>query len=289
MLKESVTFTLRGSNVKYQCNIDNRLFPVEIDKGQISQVLNNIIINADQAMPHGGKLIVNAENFNITEKDKALPLPKGDYVKISIKDFGPGIPKDILNNIFDPYFSTKEQGSGLGLATSLSIINKHGGHISAKSQVGEGTTLYIYLKASNKQKIKKKKTKPKLDSNEKKSNILIMDDKKNIRELLYEILHSYGYKVSCAKDGEEAIQIFKNTKTRFDLVILDLTVPGEKGGKEAIKDIKKIDPHVKAIVTSGYSEDQVLSDFHSYGFHYYIEKPFGIEEVISAINNLNIT
>ena len=234
LAKETAIFALSGSNVKCQFDLPDDLWAVEYDEGQIVQVISNIVINADQAMPQGGILKVSARNTVIGTED-TLPLPKGNYVEIIIEDHGIGIPREHLDRIFDPYFTTKNKRSGLGLVTSYSIVRNHDGHIRVESELGVGTTFYVYLPASKKpvRKIRKKQAlRPSLKTEGK---ILVMDDEEIIREMLNNMLGVIGYKVTLAKDGAEAIERYTEAKKSghpFDAVILDLTIPGGMGGRE---------------------------------------------------------
>ncbi len=291
MLRETTSFLLRGSKSKCELHIPNDLLPAEIDKGQISQVISNIIINADQAMPNGGKISVYAENVLIKEEDN-LPLRPGTYIKVSIKDEGIGIPKDHIQRIFDPYFTTKQKGTGLGLTVTYSIVKNHDGYINVESELGKGTTFHIYLPASS-----NKLTKEKLGNDVIKfsgnGRILIMDDEAMIRDLTYEIFSSLGFEVNVSSDGNEAIKLYKYAKESgnpYNLVIMDLTVPGGLGGKETMEKLLEIDPEVKAIVSSGYSTDPVMSNFAQYGFKGVITKPYNINRVVEVIQKvMNLT
>jgi PAS domain S-box-containing protein len=286
LIEDSANFVLRGSNVKCEFSIPDGLWPVEIDKGQINQVLNNLIINADQSMPDGGVINVSAENVSISAKD-TLPLKKGRYIKIIIKDQGIGIPEQHLQKIFDPYFTTKKKGDGLGLATSYSIVKNHKGHIQVESKLGAGSTLIIYLPASRKKITKKKLPEEKPLAG--KGRILVMDDEDVVREVVGDLLSILGYEVEFAKDGDEVIGLYKKAVKSgqpFDAVIMDLTVPGGMGGKESIKKLLKIDPEVKAIVSSGYSNDPVMSDFKKYGFRGIVAKPFKMEELSQVLHQV---
>ena len=285
LLKDSATFALRGSNVSCKFDIQDDLWPVEIDEGQISQVINNIVINADQAMPSGGSITITAENVVVGRKFH-LPLKPGKYVKISIQDQGIGIPKAHFSKIFDPYFTTKQKGSGLGLATSYSIIKRHDGYITLDSELGVGTTFYIYLPATSKE-ISSEEKEEELDQMPKgKWKILVMDDEPVIRELAEDFLSILGYKVVVVSDGSEAIDLYKaesEVGEPFDAVIMDLTIPGGIGGKEAIKELIKFDPNVKAIVSSGYSLEPVMSEYKEYGFKAFIAKPYKIKELADTL------
>jgi two-component system cell cycle sensor histidine kinase/response regulator CckA len=272
ILKESSSFVLRGSKSGCEFSLAEDLWPAEVDVGQISQVINNIVINANQAMPKGGIIQIAAENL-IIGNGQGLPVKAGKYVRISIKDQGVGIAEKHLLNIFDPYFTTKQEGSGLGLATTYSIIRKHDGHITVESKLGEGTTFHIYLPASDKAVPEKEEIK--LIKGQ--GRILVMDDEVALKRMIGRMLRKLGYESEFAKDGAEAIEMYKGameSRMPYDAVILDLTIPGGMGGKEAIKELLEIDPEVKAIVSSGYSDDQVLSNFREYGFKGMMPKPF---------------
>jgi CheY-like chemotaxis protein len=257
-----------------------------VDKGQIGQVLNNLIINADQAMPVGGVIRVEADNFTVKEEDE-LPIHEGRYVKLVIKDQGVGIAEKILPRIFEPYFTTKHKGSGLGLATSYSIVKNHEGLITVESEVGTGTTFHIYLPASE----KGSRGVPVSEGPVPKGTgrVLLMDDDESIRDLGREMLTSLGYAVELARNGAEAIEAYQTAQDHsnpFDVVILDLTVPGDMGGSETIGQLRTIDPDVRAIVSSGYSNDPVLADYEEYGFCDVVSKPYTIRELGDALRRV---
>ncbi len=278
-IKESAAFVLSGSNVRCEFSIPNDLWAVEIDKGQMNQVFNNLVMNADQAMPEGGIIEIKAENITINSRN-VLPLQKGNYIKISFKDHGIGISAHHLDKIFDPYFTTKAKGSGLGLTSAYSIIKNHNGLITVESELGVGTTFYIYLPASKKIVVKKESETGKTFFG--KGKILIMDDEEFIRKVAGEMLKSLGYSVEFAIDGAEAIEQYEKalkSAEPFAAVIMDLTIPGGMGGKEAVKKILEIDPNAKAIVSSGYSNDPIMSDCKKYGFVDVIAKPYKISEL----------
>lgn len=274
LLRDCASFALRGSRVQCEFSIPDTLWPVKIDESQISQVVNNLIINAMQAMPGGGVILVRATKVNVGD-DSTVPLPKGRYVKVSISDKGVGIPQKDIRKIFDPYFSTKDKGTGLGLATSYSIIKKHGGMITVRSKVGLGTTFHFFLPAAA-DKPPSVRTKPgQLVKG--KGKVLIMDDEEFIRDLTNELLTHLGYEAACARDGKEAIQCYKEAMEagrRFDVVVMDLTIPGGMGGMETIRTLRDIDPEVKAIVSSGYSNDPIMSDHERFGFKEILPKPY---------------
>ena len=275
---------MSGSKVTCEFSLPDDLWWVEVDEGQIDQVINNMIINANQAMPGGGTIRVWAENV-IVGAEEGLPLKEGKYVKISIKDQGTGISKENLQNIFDPYFTTKQAGKGLGLAIAYSIINKHGGHITAESEIGAGTIFTIFLPAFEKETFRVQQI-----EEEKiykgKGKILVMDDKENIKNMVKHMLNILGYEVELATDGVEAIELYKEAKAseqKFDAVILDLTVPGGMGRMEAIGKLYEIDPEIKAIVSSGYANDPIISEYETKGFKGAIAKPYETEEMSKVL------
>jgi len=280
LLMDSATFVLRGSSVRCEFSIPDDLPPVKVDEGQMNQVINNIVINAEQSMPDGGLIKICAQRLAINAED-ALPLEAGDYVRISIADHGVGIPKEYLQRVFDPYFTTKQKGSGLGLATSYSIVQKHNGHMTVESQMGVGTTFHIYLPASPKEIIiEKGKLGEKPIMGE--GRVLVMDDDDMVRELISDMLSDLGYEAATARDGTESIDLYKRAMksgNAFDAVIMDLTIRGGMGGKDAIQKLKEIDPEIKAIVSSGYSTDPIMSNFREYGFVGVIAKPYKNKEL----------
>ncbi len=285
-IDETCRFALRGSNVAYEASLPVELWAVEIDQGQINQVINNIVINADQAMPQGGSVHVSAENASV-RSDDGLPLDPGRYLKISIRDTGPGIPEEHLAKIFDPYFTTKQTGSGLGLTTSYSIIKNHGGLITVDSELGHGTTFHIYLPASEQ-----------LVGDDPESSgipaaggakILVMDDEQSIRDVSAEMLTLLGFEVETAADGDQAIELYRTaleTSRPFDAVIMDLTIPGGTGGIEAIRRLRELDPKVKAIVSSGYSNDPIMSEYEKHGFSGVVTKPYTTRELLKTLNRI---
>ena len=284
LIEGSVTFALRGSNVSAQFDIAGDLWPAEIDEGQVNQVFNNLVINADQAMPGGGKLTVSATNIEVNPGSN-IPLENGRYVKIAFKDQGIGMSKEHQKKIFDPYFTTKQKGSGLGLATSYSIIKNHGGHILVKSRPNHGSTFHLYLPAAPESAVTKveKELEVKLNGS---GSILILDDEEIIVEIVERMLEHIGYTVQSASEGSEAVKLYEESLTNghpFDMVILDLTIPGGMGGKETVEKLRKIDPNVNAVVSSGYSNDPVLSNYREYGFKHYLTKPFNLEQLSKVL------
>ncbi|HUV50434.1 MAG TPA: response regulator [Anaerolineae bacterium] len=279
MLKDTTLFALSGSNVRSEFFITGDLWPVDVDEGQVSQVINNLIINASHAMPKGGIIKVRAENIVLDAK-RGLPLKEGKYIKISVEDQGVGISKEHLKQIFDPYFTTKQKGSGLGLATAYSVIKKHDGYIQVKSKLEVGTTFNIYLPASSEEILIEKEIREKILTG--KGKVLIMDDEEIVRNVAGEMIKVLGYEAEFAKDGAEAIELYKKAKESaqpFEAIIMDLTIPGGMGGKETIQKLIKIDPEAKAIVSSGYSNDPVMTEYRKHGFCGVVAKPYKIKEL----------
>jgi len=288
VVQESANFVLHGDKTACEFSFPDNLWFVEIDKGQISQVVQNIILNASSAMPNGGIVEVSFENTNIVHDHNHKMLQEGRYVKISIKDHGIGISPDLLEKIFDPYFSTKKEGSGLGLAISHSIIAKHGGHITVASFPGQGAAFSIYLPASADQTLPQD-TSIKETVITQKLKILVMDDEAVVRDILKTLLNRMGHEVILAEEGREAIDTYQEAIARnqpIDLVIMDLTISGGMGGRDAVKKIIALDPKAKVIVSSGYSNDPIMANFRDYGFSAAIAKPFKMSELISVINQL---
>jgi PAS domain S-box-containing protein len=278
IIRDSATFTCRGSQVRCDFAFHKDLWPAEVDPGQISQVIQNLVINGIQAMPTGGAIIIRAENATLKE-DLGLPLPPGRYVRIKVQDQGIGIPPDYLPNIFDPYFSTKQKGSGLGLATSYSIIKNHDGYMTVESTLGVGTIFFIYLPAST-QKVRSVHKGSVGPFHQGRGRILVMDDDAGVRRVAGKILKHLGYEVEFAVDGADAIEKYKqacSTGQPFDLVIMDLTIPGGMGGKEALQALLEIEPQTRAIVSSGYADDPIMTHYQDYGFSGVIKKPYRVD------------
>jgi len=286
LLHDSATFVLRGSKVKPEFTFPADLWAIEADEGQIHQVISNIVINADQAMPHGKVLNIAAKNVVIEENH--FPLPAGNFVEMSFKDTGIGIPQEHLTRIFDPFFTTKQKGSGLGLSSAYSIVKNHGGWITVTSQLGIGSTFFVYLPASDKQAMEETPVAvEKMPHGT--GKILVMDDDETIRHMLKTMLTLGGYSVELTQDGKEAIAQYvqaREANKPFDAVIMDLTVPGGMGGKDSIAKLLDIDPNAKVIVSSGYSTDPVMNDFKKYGFSAAVTKPYTIGELEKTLHNI---
>lgn len=290
VIRETVQFALRGSNVKCQFKLSDSLWPVEIDESQMSQVINNIVINADQAMPNGGHLIVSAKNVS-GESISSILGDGENYVKVELTDDGEGIPNNKIGQIFDPYFTTKPEGSGLGLAMSYSIVQNHGGHLAVDSKEGRGTSVFLYLPAQRHlTQAAEEDTVPVVRApKHARARVLVMDDEGIIRSSVKMMLKRLGHSVELAEDGDSALAQFREAMLRdrkFDIVIMDLTVPGGKGGLSTIKEMRRLDPDVKAIVASGHHEAPALTDFEAHGFSGVLMKPFLLKDVSAMIERL---
>lgn len=283
VLAGTVNFALSGSNIRSEVYKPEQLWPVMADLGQLNQVANNLLINAVQAMPKGGTIRVSGKNIVIGDEEIAT-LPAGRYVRLSVADEGEGIPEAIISRIFDPYYTTKPTGSGLGLATSYSIIRKHHGCIMVESQEGVGTTFHVFLPACDMEKIESPDRQFVLSQG--RGRILVMDDDERIREVASQILDSIGYEVQTAADGHATLKMYQEGMQKghkYDVVILDLTVPGQMGGKQTIRELLKIDPQACVIVSSGYYNDPIMADHKKWGFKGVIPKPYGIKELSETV------
>ncbi len=301
LIEDSAIFAQRGSNVQCEFKIPDDFMSVDADEGQIGQVVSNIIINACQAMPDGGTIRVKCENVKIGtaagEAGDPIPLAGGDYVRISIKDEGAGIPEEQINRIFDPFFTTKEEGTGLGLATAHSIIEKHGGYLTVESTVGLGSTFYVYLPAAKEGVPAEPAPETAVGDDHgagdagaiASGRILVLDDEEDIRELLGMILVRFGYVVEFSGDGAETIAMYREARGSdhaFDVVIVDLTIPGGIGGGDVIRELIRIDPGARAIVSSGYANDPMMLDYRKYGFSGAISKPYEVKDLIRTVREV---
>ena len=291
LVMDSASLILRGSSVEAKYSLPEDLPFVEMDEGQMTQVMNNIILNALQAMPADGVLEFSGRKVAVCAKD-GLPLEQGDYVMLSIKDHGHGMEPEVLARIFDPFFTTKRKASGLGLSLSYSIVKKHGGLLRAESKPGEGTEVQVYLPAcagdahpANAPVSSYSKESPRI-TRARKGRVLVMDDEEMIRGLSGEMLNLLGYEAECAADGAKAIELFTQAMEHgnpFDAVILDLAVAEGMGGLETMERLLEADPGVRAIVSSGYSNNPIMSDYASYGFSAVIAKPYRVAEFGSVV------
>ncbi len=282
LLVEWCRFALRGSQTSCEFRIQEDLWDADVDEGQVSQVIHNLVVNADQAMPDGGRIYISAKNF--VSNGGGPAIVSGKYILISIEDEGVGVQAEHLQKIFDPYFTTKEAGSGLGLATSHAIVKKHGGHITVRSQVKKGTTFDVFLPAAGPGI--PAKTEAPIVTRLGQGRVLLMDDEQMVRDIAQEMLTILGYRVSLTEDGSEAIDLYRQAKQSgepFDVVIMDLTVPGRLGGKEALMLLREFDPDIKAIVSSGYSNDPIMGNFEKYGFCGVLSKPYNTKEMSEVL------
>ena len=286
VIRDTVQFGLTGSNVSGSFDLSDDLWAVDADAAQISHAINNIVINAREAMPDGGTIEVRTENVDLAHEAN-LPLSPQKYVRISIRDHGVGIPREDMTKIFDPYFTTKEeQHSGLGLAVAYFVVKKHGGHIVVDSEPDVATTFSIYLPSLGEMRPADTPREEQPRASRGHGRILVMDDEEIVRSVLGKILERFGYEADYARDGMEAIEKYRaamDSMNPFVAVIMDLTVTGGMGGREAIELLRLIDPAVKAIVSSGYSDDFVMADFRKYGFDAGIAKPFRADELSDVL------
>ena len=289
LLEEVVSLALRGANVVGKMRLAGGLHAIEADEGQMGQVFHNVILNAVQAMPGGGTLIVSAENVGLTGGNRPA-LPPGNYVRVVFADQGHGMPEELQNKIFDPYFTTKPGGSGLGLASVHSIVKKHGGHVEVRSLVGRGTDFTFYLPSIGAVALGLPEAVVTLeDGRHPGGAVLVMDDEELIQMLATQILEHLGYRVTACANGEEAIALYGaavGAGTPFLAAIMDLTIPGGMGGKEAAQLMLALDPAARLIVSSGYSNDEVMADFASYGFCAAIAKPYRVAELTAVLSGL---
>jgi len=289
LVHESVSLALHGTNVKAVLEIPGSLHDIEADAGQLSQVFNNIIVNAVQAMPGGGTMTVRAGKATLAEKN-SFALPAGEYITLDFEDEGPGIPEQDQKRIFDPYFTTKPKGSGIGLSSAHSIVKKHGGHIKVQSTLGAGTKIILYLPslgfAVSEQPSGKEAA---VAGTHQGGTILVMDDELMVRDIARQMLSRLGYQVTTCNSGEEAVDLYRAAKDAgnpFVAAIMDLTIPGGMGGKEAARQILAIDPSACLIVSSGYSNDPVVADYSSYGFSASLAKPYLYDELEQMLLSL---
>ncbi len=286
VLRENTEFALSGSNVKYTLSVPRDLWQVEADEGQIGQVLHNLVINAVQAMPEGGSIEVGARNVPRGDL-AALPLKPGRYVQVFVRDRGIGIPERHLNSIFDPFFTTKQKGSGLGLTSSFTIVRNHEGHIHVDSAVDKGTTVDVYLPASEERACSESPTEAGVRAG--RGRVLLVDDEDLIRRVAGEALRRLGYEATLASDGAEGSRLYAEAMKegrRFDVVLLDLTIPGGMGGRETVRDLLRIDPDAKVIASSGYSNDPVMAEYQAYGFCEVIIKPYRVKDLGDVLHKV---
>jgi PAS domain S-box-containing protein len=281
LMRETTDFVLRGSNVKANLEIDVHVKSILADEGQINQIINNLLINARQAMPNGGVI-------NISVKNLPPQASQPQMVEIVIQDSGFGIPAENLPLIFDPFFTTKQNGTGLGLSTTYSIVKKHKGSIKIDSLLNIGTKISIQLPATD-EVVSEQKDYHLAQQAEKGYKILILDDNEMILQVTREMLSQFGHEIHIAKEGKEAIDLYKKEMKKeapFDLLILDLTIPNGWGGKEVVTELRKLNPQVKAIVSSGYSSAPIISNFQEYGFSGALSKPYQVNDILQVISDV---
>lgn len=289
LITDTAQFALAGSKVRCRISMQKNLRPVDIDEGQISQVINNLLINAMQAMPEGGLIELVGRNVEVSLRsaNDGMAGPIRKFVRISIADQGHGIAGHHLPKIFDPYFTTKKQGSGLGLAIAHSIVEKHGGRITVTSTEGQGSVFCIFLPASDGEM----PIKPVLSETMVcgLGKVLVMDDDEVIRSLAKDMLDALGYTADLCCEGSEALDLYRNAMEAgdpYEAVIVDLTVPGGMGGRETIEKLLLMDPHARAIASSGYAQDPIMSDFKKFGFKAVVPKPYRIQEFSQTLKQV---
>ncbi len=290
LVRETVELLKHGSNVAISLDLPEGIWSVDIDTGQMGQVIQNLIINAQQAMPDGGIIEISCDNMTIEEPGHLCSaLPSGRYVRLIVRDHGIGIPENLIERIFDPYFTTKQQGSGLGLAIVHSIVSKHGGHICVDSEPGKGTVFTIILPAGTKDTVAQEDKKAETLPHSGGGTVLVVDDDEMVRDIASQMLAYCGYSAITAHDGEEALAIYRRSMEegrQIAAVIMDLTIPGGMGGKECAAKLLSEFPDAVCIVSSGYSNDDVMANFSKYGFRAALAKPFDVEEMRSTLRQV---
>ena len=287
VIQDSVRSALSGSRVRCDFSLAEDLWLADVDAGQISQVIRNVVQNAREAMPQGGEVSVRAENVVLGSRENPS-LPPGDYVRVSIADRGGGIAQEVLPNIFDPYFSTKQRGEqkgmGLGLTICHTVVQKHGGAIAVESVAGGGATCHIHLPVSRPVPVEAKASVP--ENLPRHGRILVMDDEESVRKVVGALLKWAGYEVELVEDGQRTVEVYGSAKSQgrpFDAALLDLTVRGGMGGLEALQALFKIDPDVKAVVMSGYADNPAVLEPERHGFKGVLAKPFDIADLQKAL------
>jgi PAS domain S-box-containing protein len=287
VIESATRFALSGSSSDCRFDISTELWPADADEGQITQVIQNIVINADQAMSEGGIITVTARNRDRGDAAAASVPGPGRWIEMVVQDTGSGISEKDLPRIFEPYFTTKRTGSGLGLATSYSIVKNHGGMIEVSSRVGQGSSFTIWMPAGGTVADSAVRSEP--PAAIRKGRILLMDDEAVVRESVGVMLDTLGQEVEYAADGAAAVQCYRTARSAgspFDVVILDATVRGGMGGEEAIRLLKEIDPSVVAVVSSGYSDNALVSNYEQHGFRAFLQKPFRLESLQTVLGSL---
>jgi signal transduction histidine kinase/CheY-like chemotaxis protein len=293
LVRTAAESVLHGSSVRCDFDFSPGLWSADVDRNQIAQAIQNVVLNAMQAMPHGGVIRISLTNDEIAPGTKNA-LAGGRYVRVTIADSGGGIKPEILSRIFDPFFSTKKTGTGLGLATAYSIIKRHKGCIEAQSTFGQGATFTLWLPAAEGAPKAPSKAPLSLATTKEAAplaaaRVLLMDDEEGIRQVISVLLERLGLKPTTVRNGAEAVREFTIAQAAgrpFDLLILDLTIPGGMGGAETMETLRKLDAQVPAIVASGYSKDPVLANFRDYGFQAIVQKPFALNQLTETIQQL---
>jgi PAS domain S-box-containing protein len=286
LVQRAVALALSGTNVRFTLSAPDDLWRAPIDEGQISQVIHHLALNAHEALPQGGEIVVRCSN-RVVDGNSDLPVEAGEYICLAMQDHGVGISKKNLPLIFDPFFSTKEKRSGLGLATAYAIVSRHGGHVTAASKRGAGTTVTLYLPAAPRATAAEE-VEPAAPPGAL-ARILVMDDDAMVRTVAGMMLSRLGYEVEFATNGEDAVEIYRQAGERglpFGAVIVDLTVSGGMGGREALKALQAIDPDVKAIASSGYSSSPIVADYRQHGFQGALPKPYQIIEMSEVLKSV---
>ena len=291
VIRDSADFVLHGDKVSCSYDIPDDLWLAQIDKAQIGQVIQNLVLNASLAMADGGRIVISCRNVvgeahphSAASQSESFSAA-GGYVEITVEDTGEGIPPEIMDRIFDPYFSTREDGSGLGLSIAHSIVYSHGGSIAVDSAVGRGTRVRVRLPASTEGTPMASEPTTGTAAT-KKATVLVMDDEEMVQAVRTSMRHYFGHEVTVAGDGEAAVQLYRDRLEQgrvFDLVIMDLTIPGGMGGKEAVREVLRLDPEARVVVASGYSDDPILADCETYGFCAAIVKPFQTQDLASVL------
>ncbi len=288
LIRESAIFVARGTRVQLDFLVAENLWPALVDEGQIGQVLDNLVINGIQAMPEGGVITISAVNVEIGE-ESPFPLAPGKFIQISIEDRGDGIEDALLERIFDPYFTTKESGNGLGLAICYAIVSKHGGYLGVHSVLGKGAVFDVYLPAVDSTEGLAEPHEQPVQTQQAGGRILVMDDEEMVLKVMQSMLQVLGYEVVTVEEGRRAIEVYQeamDTDDAFDAVIFDLTVPGGMSGEEAVVRLRKIDPSLKAIVSSGYSRHAVMAAYKQYGFDGVVAKPYRLYDLSNVLQEV---
>ncbi len=295
VVRDAANLACAGANIRPRFRFPDDLWRVRIDIRQFQQAVINVVNNAREAMPAGGEVEIRAENHRRESGRDHLPLKSGDYVRISVVDSGSGIAEEHLGKIFDPYFTTKakgaEKGVGMGLATTFSVLKSHGGYVEAVSRPGAGAAVHLYLPAAEEAAPEPadvgEAAAP--EGEKRRRHALVMDDEKTIQILVRQMLRRLGYQATLTEDGGEAVNAYRDAQKKgggYDLVILDLTVPGGMGGREALARIRELDPDVTAVVSSGYATDPIMAEFKRYGFSAAMVKPYSLRELRETLEGL---